>query len=62
MLSEEESELIGLWGQRHARHLQEHHKVLYMNLLTSVKLHKYHFWMLIKQGRGYVFSVGKGIC
>ena len=38
--AEEETESIGLWGQRHARHLQEHHKVLYMNLLTSGKLHK----------------------
>lgn len=39
--AEEETESIGLWGQRHAGHLQEHHKVLYMNLLTSGKLHKY---------------------
>ena len=37
----EEAESIGLWGQRHARHLKEHHKVLYMNLLTSGKLHSY---------------------
>ena len=33
-----ETECIGLWGQRHARHLKEYHKVLYMNLLTSGKL------------------------
>ena len=39
--AEEENESIGLWGQRHARHLKEHHKVLYMNLLTSGKLHSY---------------------
>lgn len=39
--AEEEAESIGLWGQRHARHLKEHHKVLYMNLLTSGKLHSY---------------------
>lgn len=39
--AEEETENIGLWGQRHARHLKEHHKVLYMNLLTSGKLHSY---------------------
>lgn len=38
---EEETEPIGLWGQRHARQLKEHHKVLYMNLLTSGKLHSY---------------------
>lgn len=36
-----EEESVGLWGQRHARHLKEHHKVLYMNLLTSGKLHSY---------------------
>lgn len=41
ILDEEETKSIGLWGQRHARHLQEHHKVLYMSLLTSGKLHKY---------------------
>ena len=39
--AEEETEPIGLWGQRHARHLKEEHKVLYMNLLTSGKLHSY---------------------
>ena len=39
--AEEEAEPIGLWGQRHARHLKEHHKVLYMNLLTSGKLYRY---------------------
>lgn len=32
---------IGMWGQRHARYLKEHHKVLYMNLLTSGKLNDY---------------------
>lgn len=37
----EDRELVGLWGQRHARHLKEHHKVLYMNLLISGKLHSY---------------------
>ena len=28
-------------AERHARHLKEHYKVLYMNLLTSGKLHSY---------------------
>ena len=28
--AEEEIEPIGLWGKRHARHLKEHYKVLYM--------------------------------
>ena len=32
---------IGIWGQRNARHLKQHHKVLYMNLLTSGKLNSY---------------------
>lgn len=39
--AEEETDTVGLWGQRHARYLKEHHKVLYMNLLTSGKLHSY---------------------
>ena len=39
--AEEELEPIGLWGKRHARLLKEHYKVLYMNLLTSGKLHSY---------------------
>ena len=40
-LSEEEQKPIGIWGQRHARHLKQHHKVLYMNLLKSGKLNNY---------------------
>ena len=38
---DEENKPIGLWGQRHARHLKQNHKVLYMNLLTSGKLNSY---------------------
>lgn len=30
---------IGIWGQRRARYLKEHRKILYYNLLTSGKLH-----------------------
>lgn len=40
-LPEEEQKPIGIWGRRHARHLKQHHKVLYMNLLTSGKLNNY---------------------
>ena len=40
-LSEEEQKSVGVWGQRHARYLKQHHKVLYMNLLTSGKLNSY---------------------
>ena len=39
--AEQEETEIGLWGQRHARYLKEHHKVLYVNLLTSGKLSSY---------------------
>lgn len=40
-LHNEENKPIGLWGQRHARHLKQNHKVLYMNLLISGKLSSY---------------------
>ena len=32
-----ENQPIGIWGQRHARHLKQYHKILYYNLLTSRK-------------------------
>lgn len=38
---QEEAKAIGLWGQRHARYLKQHRRVLYMNLLTSGKLNSY---------------------
>ena len=44
-----------------ARHLKEHYKVLYMNLLTSGKLHSY-LAEVDKQAEEYVSSTGKGIC
>ena len=38
----EESEVhIGIQGQRHRRYLENHHKVRYINLLTSGKLNSY---------------------
>ncbi|CDC77884.1 uncharacterized protein BN580_00524 [Candidatus Colimorpha enterica] len=40
-ISEEEQKPIGIWGQRRARYLKQHHKVLYMNLMTSGKLNGY---------------------
>ena len=40
-IPEEEQKPIGIWGQRHARYLKQHHKVLYMNLMTSGKLNGY---------------------
>ena len=32
---------IGIWGQQHRRYLKIHHKVRYINLLTSGKLNTY---------------------
>ena len=40
-LPEEKQKPIGIWGQRYARYLKQHHKVLYMNWLTSCKLNSY---------------------
>ena len=40
-LPPEEERPIGVWGQRRLRHLKQHHKVLYYNLLTSGKLHSH---------------------
>lgn len=40
-LPEEEQQPIGVWGQRHLRHIKQHRKVLYLNLLTSGKLKGY---------------------
>ena len=37
----EEDQPIGVWGQRHLRHLKRHHKVIYANLLTTGKLNEY---------------------
>ena len=40
-LPEEEAVHIGIWGQRHLRHLKQYRKVRYYNLLTSGKLNGY---------------------
>ncbi|MCH5299854.1 MAG: TnpV protein [Ruminococcus sp.] len=40
-LPDEEQKPIGILGQRHAKYLKEHHKVMYYNLLTSCKLTAY---------------------
>ena len=32
---------IGVFGQRHKSYLQEHHRLIYFNLLTSCKLAAY---------------------
>ena len=40
-LPTEEQVEIGVWGQRHLRYVKQHHKVRYINLLTSGKLNSY---------------------
>ena len=40
-LPAQEDKPIGLWGQRHLRYIKQHHKVRYINMLTSGKLNKY---------------------
>ena len=40
-LPEGELQPIGLWGQRHLRHIKHNRKVLYINLLTGGKLNSY---------------------
>lgn len=40
-LPAEEEKPIGLWGQRHLRYLKEHRRLVYLNLLTSGRLHSY---------------------
>ena len=41
VLPAEEQQTIGIWGQRHLRHIKQNRKVLYTNLLTSGKLNSY---------------------
>lgn len=40
-LPAEKQQPIGIWGQRHLRHLKQNRRVLYTNLLTSGKLNNY---------------------
>ncbi len=41
ILSGQEQQSIGIWGQRHARYLKQYHRGRYYNLLTSGKLNSY---------------------
>ena len=41
VLPAEEQQPIGIWGQRHLRHLKQNRRVLYANLMTSGKLNRY---------------------
>lgn len=40
-LPAEEQQPIGIWGQRHLRHIKQNRRVIYTNLLTSGKLNNY---------------------
>ena len=40
-LPDEEQVEIGVWGQQHLRYIKQHHKVRYVNLLTSGTLNGY---------------------
>ena len=40
-LPEEVEVHIGVWGQRHRRHLKDHRKAAYTRLLTSGRLNRY---------------------
>ncbi len=62
-LPAEGQQTIGIWGQRHLRHIKQNRKVLYTNLLTSGKLNIYladinrqaedMFFRLVKQMAEY---------
>lgn len=42
IVTKEQSELhIGVWANRHRRHLKQYHRIRYYNLLTSEKLYPY---------------------
>lgn len=56
--AEEEQKPIGIWGQRHARHLKQHHKILYYNLLTSGKLNA-HLAEIDRQAEEMFFRLVK---
>ena len=40
-LSPEKEIEIGVWGQRYLRHLKQHHRIRYYNLLTSGTLNRH---------------------
>lgn len=56
----EEQNPIGIWGQRHARHLKEYHKILYYNLLSSGKLNA-HLAEIDRQAEDMFFRLVKQI-
>ena len=59
-LPDEEQVEIGLWGQRHLRYIKQHHKVRYVNLLTSGKLNE-HLADIDNQAEDMFFRLVKQI-
>ena len=59
-LPEEETQPIGLWGQRHLKYIKEYRKSLYLNLLTSGKLNSY-LTEINTQAEDLMFSLTKQI-
>lgn len=57
-LPAEEKQSIGIWGQRHARYLKQHHRILYYNLLTSGKLNA-HLAEIDRQAEEMFFRLVK---
>ena len=57
-LPEQEDAHIGLWGQRHLKHIKQHRKILYINLLTSGKLYE-HLDDINKQAEDMFFRLAK---
>ncbi len=57
-LPEEEQQPIGVWGQRHLRHIKQNRKVLYFNLLTSGELNA-HLAEIDRQAEDMFFRLVK---
>lgn len=58
ILAEEKQNPIGIWGQRHARYLEQNHKILYYNLLISGKLNA-HLAEIDRQAEEMYFRLVK---
>lgn len=58
ILAEEKQNPIGIWGQRHARYLEQNHKILYYNLLISGKLNA-HLAEIDRQAEEMYFQLVK---
>lgn len=57
-LSKSKEKDIGIYGQRHLKFLQEHHKLIYINLLTNGTLDEYLF-EIDKQARECFYRIVK---